>query len=125
MSKPAAASIAAFSKRLESERAEYLHMSPPQDSCAHIRFIGTFAGRPVIWDANIMTLAHPDAAAAGGSHASGKHQFIDIDTDGDDIRGIRIGLSLARIDQPAILKTIIMIRKYKRLHSGYHAFNVS
>ena len=125
MNNPATAGIAAFSARLENEQVDYLHMTPPQDACVQIRFIGTFAGRPVIWDAKIMTLVHPGAAAAGGSHASGKHQFIDIDTDGNDIRGIRIGLSLGRIDEPAILKTMIMIRKYKRLHTGYHVFNVT
>jgi hypothetical protein len=125
MNDPATARIAAFRARLENERIDYLHMTPPRDAIVHIRFMGTFAGQPVIWDAKIMTLAHPGAAAAGGSHASGKHQFIDIDTDGDDIRGIRIGLPLGRIDTPAILKTIIMIRKYKRLHTGYHAFNAT
>ena len=125
MNNTATARIAAFRTRLQNEQADYLHMTPPQDTCVQIRFIGTFAGQPVIWDAKIMTLAHPGAATVGDSQAPGRHQFIDIDTDGDDIRGIRIGLSLGRIDAPAILKTIIMIRKYKRLHTGYHVFNVT
>lgn len=125
MNDPATARIAAFRARLEKERIDYLHMTPPQDACVQIRFIGTFAGRPVIWDAKIMTLVHPDAAAVGSSHAPGNHQFIEIDNDGDATRGIRIGLSLGRINEPAILKTIIMIRKYKRLHTGYHAFNAT
>jgi hypothetical protein len=125
MNSPAENGINAFRARLENERADFLYMAPPQDSCAHIRFIGLFANQPVIWDAKIMTLAHADAVVEGSRHTPATQQFIDIDTEGNDIRGIRIGLSLERIDMPAILKTIIMIRKYKRLHTGYHAFNAT
>jgi len=125
MNSPAVTSIDAFSARLENEQVDYLHMTTPHDTCAHIRFIGLFASRPVIWDAKIMTLAHADAVIEDNRHTPATHQFIDIDTEGNDIRGIRIGLSLERIDMPTILKTIIMVRKYKRLHTGYHAFNAT
>ena len=125
MNSRAVTSIEAFRARLDNEQLDYLYMAPPQDTCAHIRFIGLFAKKPVIWDAKIITLAHARAIAAAGSDATVNHQFIDIDNEGNDIRGIRIGLSLVRIDTPAILKTIIMIRKYKRLHTGYHAFKAN
>ena len=36
---------------------------------------------------------------------------------------IRIGLQLERIDPQVILKTIIMVRKYRRLRTGRHEFS--
>jgi hypothetical protein len=38
------------------------------------------------------------------------------------MRSITIGLNVTAIDPPVLLKTTIMIRKYKRLHAGRHEF---
>ena len=38
------------------------------------------------------------------------------------MRSITIGLNVAAIDPPVLLKTTIMIRKYKRLRVGRHEF---
>ena len=111
-----------FRDTLERNSAGFLYTAPAQENCAQIRFTGSFEGRPVIWDATIMTLDHCNAIGGGNERAHPDSQFIEIDEGDGDLRKIRIGLQLERIDEQAILKTIIMIRKYKHLHTGRHEF---
>lgn len=93
--------------------ADY-HCDTPLDApTARVRFIGRFEQQDVVWDAELIALAVP-----GGENA----QFIDIGTPGERGVPIKIGLHVARIDQPTLLKTIIMVRNYKRLRTGKHEF---
>jgi hypothetical protein len=111
-----------FRDTLERNGTGFTHTAPTQENCAQIRFIGSFNGRPVIWDATIVTLDHHYATCSSNERAHPDSQFIEVDEGEGDIRKIRIGLQLDCIDEQAILKTIIMIRKYKRLHTGRHEF---
>lgn len=111
-----------FRDTLERNGTVFTYTAPAQENCAQIRFTGSFEGRPVIWDATIMTLGHRHATGSGDERAHPDSQFIEIDEGDGDIRKIRIGLQLKCIDEQAILKTIIMIRKYKRLRTGRHEF---
>ena len=97
-----------FHRELEDSGRDYIHVAPPQPGCAQIRFTGPFEGRTVLWDASVMTLAHYRELASATGATPILRQFI--------------GLNVARIDAPALLKTIIMIRKYKRLHCGRHEY---
>lgn len=86
---------------------------------AHIAFDGSFDERDIRWDAHLMTLEHynrlhPDTPADG--------RFIEIDAVSDDCANLTVCLDVRRIDHPTILKTIIMIRKYRRLRTGRHEF---
>ncbi|MDX1697174.1 MAG: hypothetical protein R3308_02760 [Thiohalobacterales bacterium] len=114
--------LTGFRQLLQRQGADYLHVEPPQDCHAHIRFVGTFEHEPVIWDATVMTLASAAAALPHAAAAVESRQFIVIGDRLDDMRRLDVGLALDRIDEPALLKTIIMIRKYKRLRRGRHAF---
>lgn len=90
------------------------HCETPLDApTARVRFIGRFEQQEVVWDAELIALA-----VAGSESA----QFIDIGTPGERGVPIRIGLHVACIDQPTLLKTIIMVRNYKRLRTGKHEF---
>ena len=40
-------------------------------------------------------------------------------------RSIEVALPLACIDEPAISKTIVMIRQYRRLHEGRHEYGAA
>ena len=122
MNDSAKTALESFRDTLERNGTGFIYTAPAQENCAQIRFIGSFEGRSVIWDATIVTLEHRHATGGGHERAHPDSQFIEIDEGDGDIRKVSIGLQLDRIDEQAILKTIIMIRKYKRLHAGRHEF---
>jgi hypothetical protein len=109
------ASISAFRQRLAA--AEYLLVAVDDDGgWAEFRFIGPFGGHSVIWNARLSVLPpSPEGAAP-------PRQFIEV-TPRDSLNyDLNIGLAVSRIDTAAILKTIVMIRQYKRLRPGRHEF---
>jgi hypothetical protein len=88
------------------------------DQHCNFRFAGKFLGEDVIWDARLITLAYY-------ARETGKRrlqQFIEVGESCEHGRRITIALNLPGIDEPAILKTTVMIRQYKRLSSGHHAY---
>ena len=111
-----------FRTALQQQQVDFVHVELPRDSCAHIRFIGVFDKQAVIWDATVMTLDHYNRSAAPHGEADSSQQFIEIGARQGDMRTIDVGLELERIDTQVLHKTIIMIRKYKRLHTGRHEF---
>ncbi len=114
--------IAEFKSALVRSGPDFIYSSAPSDDCAGIRFLGTFQGAEVIWDATVMTLTCYNARQVQENKPAVQRQFIDIAPTGDILRRIVIGLGLKKIDMPALMKTIIMVRKYKRLHTGRHEF---
>ena len=109
-----------FRRDLEPGGGDYLHVAPPQPGCAHIHFTGPFEGRTTLRDARVMTLAHYRKLA--GATAPALRQFIEAGPEQEQLRRLIIGLNVAQIDTPVLLKTIIMVRKYKRLHRGRHEY---
>jgi hypothetical protein len=103
--------LEAFRTELVAAGADYVCSTPLGGQIARVRFIGSFQQRDVVWDAEIVALGTEEAT-----------QFIDIGAAGPQGLAIRIGLKLERIDLPALLKTLIMVRNYRRLRSGRHAF---
>lgn len=93
--------------------ADYLCDSLLDAPVLRVRFIGRFEQQDVVWDAELIALAASGVAGA---------QFIEIGA--PTVRGvpIRIGLSVAAIDRPTLLKTLVMVRNYKRLRHGRHEF---
>ena len=84
------------------------------------RFLGSFQGQEVLWNACILTLAgiYQQALADRRPLATPLRQFIEVGPPGDDGRMITIGLDLQTIDEPTIAKTMTMVRNYKRLGDG-------
>ena len=104
--------VAQLRQELQRQGTDYLCESALDGTQAQIRFLGRFKGDAVVWDAHLQALG----AAASSA------QFIEIDAATPRGQPIRIGLTVARIDRPTVLKTIIMVRNYKRLHLGRHEF---
>jgi hypothetical protein len=94
-------------------------LDAPGGSALRLRFPGPFEGRIVTWDATFLALATPEARA--GAERSVEN-FIEIGEDGPNGTPIRVGLQVLRIDAPTIRKTMIMIRRYKRLRRGRHDY---
>jgi hypothetical protein len=104
-------------EQLATAAEHFVVDAQPSDQCWHVRFEGRFEEQPVVWYAQIETLAH--FAQRSGSQRV--RQFIDIQLEAERHQ-VQIGLNLPRIDNAGVMRTIIMIRKYKRLHAGRHEY---
>lgn len=81
-----------------------------------MRFRGRFQDREVVWDATFTTLRRYLERSAAPS----ARPFIEINRAADGALRLEVGLDLPEFDRPAIAKTVIMIRNYKRLRLGRH-----
>lgn len=93
--------------------ADYLCESPFGGTTLRVRFIGHFEQQPVVWAAELIALAATNIDF---------RQFVDISTPNTRGVPITIGLRVSCIDRPTLLKTLIMVRNYKRLRAGRHEF---
>lgn len=89
---------------------------------AHFRFTGNFAQKSLIWDAHLYTLAYYFNQVVESSQPHRVRQFIHVGELTPAGRRIEIGLNLSVIDEPTIVKTMIMVRQYKRLASGRYEY---
>ena len=97
----------------------------PLTAQARFRFTGRFQDREVVWDTTLLTLAHYHNEQAAVAQAVERSPFLEIGAETATGRALRVALDIERIDEPAILRTIIMIRQYKRLRLGRHEFGVA
>lgn len=122
MSDPCA-ELAAY---LTSAGLAYHALSPLGGASAQVRFPGVFQGRAVAWNAEIVTLAAYDREqrrrAPTPSPVRTWRQFIEIGAQAEPGVPLRVGLAVPLIDTATVLRTIIMIRNYKRLRPGRHEF---
>jgi len=107
--------------------ADYHLLQPIQAQLARFRFDATFQNKPVHWQAELLTLEYYyQRGVESGLYAKeavvSLQQFIEIAPQESDPRPIRIVLALPQITRASLLKTIIMIRNYKRLHTGRHSY---
>lgn len=101
-----------FQAYLETTGQAWLLVEQADDQQARVRFSGPFEGRDVVWDCRFSTLSAVNA----------RRNFIEIGPPQTHGIPLQVGLSLASIDTRAIQKMIIMIRNYKNLRTGYHAY---
>ena len=94
----------------------YELVEPASANRARIRFRGRFQGQDITWDATVIALD-----AYTHRHTSSA-QFIEIGQPRGTRVPITIGLRIAIIDEPTLIKTVVMVRNYKRLHEGRHEF---
>jgi hypothetical protein len=114
---------AVLSEYLRQTGQPFLALGGIRDERARVRFTGPFEGETVVWDCEFVALGPASPQPVGG--ASGARSFIDIGEPGPHGVPLRVGLNLARIDRPAILKLILMIRNYRRLRRGRHEFGAA
>lgn len=103
--------IATFSKALAASGKSFICETPLPSMQAQVRFIGNFKGQATLWDMELQAL---------GDCATQQPSFMDIGETGERGRRIKVGLGVAHIDEAVILKSIIMIRNYKKLRPGRH-----
>lgn len=94
-------------------------LDEPGGTQLRLRFCGPFEGREVTWDALLITLdawqrAHPDSTIV--------QNFIDVGGETAEGIALTVGVQVDRIDLPAVRKTMMMIRQYKRLRPGRHLY---
>jgi hypothetical protein len=110
-------------QELTQKGSDYLIDQREDDACL-LRFIGHFDGKPVVWHTELQTLrkfADDYRKRTATNDLLRLRQFIDMDKQQEHYR-LQIGLNLDKIDDAAILRTIIMVRQYKRLHMGRHEY---
>jgi len=86
----------------------------------YVQFTGNFAGKAIVWNACISTI---NEYAKRHEVADDPKQVIDIQLE-KECYLIDIALNIEHINRAAIERTIIMIRKYKRLRIGRHEYGV-
>ena len=105
---------------LSSHDSDYVLLSSLPDSVAHVRFLGRFEGREVVWDMHLYTLARheqdrgrvpiaPDFQLRG---------LMIIEPQAGETCHLEVALKVPVIDEPVIRKTIVMMRNYRRLKPG-------
>jgi len=115
--------ITTFKQKLALSDHDYESLTTLNSGYVRFRFIGEFMGKSIIWDAHLYTLAYYVYEVANLSHANASiRQFIHVRDESKMGRKIEIGLNLSLIDEPAIVKTMIMVRQYKRLTNGLHEY---
>ena len=92
---------------------------------ARFSFVGQFQNREVVWDTTLQTLLQYHTEQLTQTAPVVRSPFMEIGAAKEAGRAIRVVLDIARIDEPAILRSIIMIRQYKRLRAGRHEFGES
>lgn len=120
----APAGLRELRQQLAQQGHRYLALSPIDQPRVQIRFPGQFEGREIIWDADLRTLhyEYEQARAEFPTTTDTFRQYIHIHpADGERIP-IIVALNVPQFDEPAILKTLIMIHNYKRLRLGRHEF---
>jgi hypothetical protein len=115
-----------FDAELRRLGKDYLCHSALPAASASVLFLATFQGQAVLWDMTLSTLSHCREIEGGNIPATvaGEHKlpFIQISEGKQGVFPIRVGLELELIDEPAIKKSIIMVRNYKRLAIGRIVF---
>ena len=97
-------------------------LEPPAPGQARFTFTGRFQNQEIVWDTTLLTLAHYHAEQPASAQPMVRIAFLEIGGNTAHGVAIRVALGIARIDESAILRTMIMIRNYKRLHPGRHEF---
>ena len=114
--------VEALRARLEKLDRDYICSNHLPDTAASVSFLGRFQNQTVVWEMSLATLAHCQLAEDDAVSISVQQHytcpFIEVKEGVEGVYQLRVGLALAVIDEPAIKKTIIMIRNYKRLAIG-------
>jgi len=103
---------------------QFTLLAAPEPGQASFTFTGNFRNQEIVWHATLQTLTHYHAGQPASAHPVERSAFLEIGEASAGGRAIRVALDIPRIDEAAILRTIIMIRQYKRLKPGRHEFGV-
>lgn len=112
-----------FNQILREQNRLYEACTPLPAAVVHLRFTGPFEHKIIIWDAQIATLAYYlTEQRRSTSDCKTLRPFIEVGNVSALGRHLQIGLNVTTIDDATILKSMIMIRQYKRLQFGRHEY---
>jgi len=100
-----------FPQSRERHGFRYTLLEPIHPDRARFLFTGPFQGRDIQWDTTLSRLTGADTPP-----------YIDVGGEGRHGRILNVALAIPAVDEPALLRVIIMIRQYKRLRPGRHVF---
>ena len=112
--------VARLRAELQAHGGDYVILSPLPGKLAHARFLGTFEQREVVWDMHLYTLAHHEQERGRVPTADGfmLRGLMIIELASADTYHLEVALNVPVIDEPAIKKTIVMMRNYRKLRLG-------
>lgn len=87
---------------------------------ASVRFLGPFQGRQVAWNMTLCALQGASGESPSALPGGSSRSFMEVAAAADGAFALTVGLNLAVIDEPTIRKTLVMVRKFKRLELGRH-----
>lgn len=93
---------------------EYELLSPADRQRVRLKFSGRRMDPEFRWNATFIALQD-------GNH-QGKRSWIEIGDTCNGMTDLSVGINVAVLNKSTILKTITMIRNYKKLHPGRHEF---
>ncbi len=100
---------------------EYFLEKKPTDNDAYFSFTGHLQQTSVIWHVHLTTCRSYMRTSVTQHDVC--RQFIDIGKgEQDGHYQAQICLNIPRIDNAAILKTMVMMRQYKKLAPGRHEY---
>jgi len=117
-------------RRLRDSNPPYQLITPLTADLARFYFVGPFEGREIVWNATLMTLEHYvhqgcQQARYRADETIQLQQFIEISEETIEPLPILIVHDIPCVDAGRVLKTVLMIRNYKRLHRGQHPYGES
>lgn len=114
--------VEAFKAQLQKLDSDFICLTSLPCLSASVFFLGPFQGQTVLWQMNLATLEHCRLSATQDNPPLMPEvcslPFIEIQEGDKGVLLLTVGLQLDSIDEPAIKKTIIMMRNYKRLALG-------
>ncbi len=100
----------------------YEALEPLGGQTTLVRFTGAVQGRNIVWNVRLITLAHHYQTLSSCERRKGVRQFIAVGPIANGVGSATIALNLSCIDEPAVLKTVIMVCQWKRLGPGRHEY---
>lgn len=109
--------------QLQQLDSQHLLINRISDQHVHVKFIGNFQGQLLVWNAFVRTMRdyYEYELKQSADEKIALRPFIKIEKE-DSSYKISLVLNLDKIDEAAIKKSIIMVRKYKRLSVGRHEY---
>lgn len=114
---------APFPRVVERHGIRFTLLEPPEPNRARFTFTGPLESEEVTWDTTLLALSGCSSPGPGPAADKPRPDYIEVGEPGDHGRRLVVALAIPVIDEATILRTIIMIRQYRRLRPGRHAFS--
>ncbi|MCW9047602.1 MAG: hypothetical protein OQK46_05930 [Gammaproteobacteria bacterium] len=110
--------VSEFRHKLKANGQAFILESAVPGDKVYLKFEGALDGVIVIWHACVQTI---EKYSLNNPVDEDPKQFIKVGIV-DGLHKLDVALNIKQIDLPALERTIIMIRRYKRLTLGYHEY---